>query len=463
MIVLLPGILAWWTAASQSLESALIGVYLPVLMLIPDNFSLPIDGLPDPNFSQCAILPIGLAVCWKAVFRREWKFSVLDFFVFAYVAWQFISDFYNVGYGDAQNLSFDVVTLCLLPYVCGKALIEATGSRTQFARRFVWLLFVVSLLSVYEFKMGISLFRPAIGRFFPGQTSGWYTQIRWGFGRIAGPYGHAILMGSILAAGFLLCRWLSRSGQWERQFRWLGEVPLTKSQVITGGLLAATVMTLSRGPWLGAACGMALASLGTSADRPRTLKRVTLLLVVGGVLVYSGGKAYISNPQSNNSASLAPPSNAEEVQSAAYRAVLLVQYTTIAMERPVWGWGRAHWPRIPGMSSIDNNYLYIALNCGFVGTGLFVAILLAASARLFVTGFFDEGMAQEERAFRFTLLGVIAAIAISTATVFLGSQLYPLLYLFLGWADACVLAKKAQAEDCPSPVTVEFQMMRVVA
>src|SRR5208283_2518388 len=108
---------------------AFIAVYLPVLMLIPDYYRLPIDGLPDPTFSQSAILPIGVAVCWRAIVRREWKPSVLDVCVFSFVAWQFISDFHNVGYIDAQNLGFDMVTLAFLPYVGGKMLIESKGMR----------------------------------------------------------------------------------------------------------------------------------------------------------------------------------------------------------------------------------------------------------------------------------------------------------------------------------------------
>ena len=64
LLAVLPGILAWWMAVGESLEAAFLSVYLPVLLLIPDTFRYPIDGLPDPTFCQAAILPIGLGVCW---------------------------------------------------------------------------------------------------------------------------------------------------------------------------------------------------------------------------------------------------------------------------------------------------------------------------------------------------------------------------------------------------------------
>jgi hypothetical protein len=450
LVVLIPGLLALWMVAFRSLEAALIDIYLPVLLLFPDNFTLPIDGLPDPTFSQCAILPIGVAVCWNLFVRGQWRVSALDLFLGAFLLWQFISDFYNVGYGDAQNLFFDVLTLAALPYICGKALIEPTGSRIRFARRFVWLLFVVSIISIYEFKMGTSLFRPAFAIFFPGQSSAWFTQIRWGFGRIAGPYGHAILMGGILAMGYLVCRWLSRSGMWEADFRWVGALPVSKSRIITFSLVGAILMTLSRGPWLGAMCGLVLASVGYSMNRPRAFKRACILLTAGLLLVFAVGKAYIASSQVHTSGQLRE-NDSEELESAAYRATLLNQYVSIALEHPVSGWGRAHWPRVPGMPSIDNNYLFIALNSGMMGVVLFVALLMCASIRLFTAGMFAEHMDATARSLHFTLLGVIAAVAVSTATVYLGSQLYPLLFLFLGWAEGCVLGQQSRVEIYTPP------------
>jgi O-antigen ligase len=456
-IVLLPGLLAWWVAASNSLEAALIGVYLPALLLIPDYFRMPIDGLPDPSFSECAILPIGIALCWKALFKRSWKFSPLDFALLAFVAWQFISDLHGVGFSDAQNMLFDLLLLAVFPYMAGKALIEPAGLRAPFARRFVWLLFVVSMISIYEFRMGVSLFRPLIDPFFPNQDSGWVTQIRWGFGRIAGPYGHAILMGAILAIAYLLCRWLSHSDLWERQFKGIGSaLPFTKSQILTFGLLLGMFMTLSRGPWLGAACGVVLAAIGTNTDRRRGLKRAALILVGGGLILYTAGKAYIDGA--------GPADAVEEQASAAYRAVLLDQYNDIAMQQPVWGWGRANWPQVPGMKSIDNNYLFIALGSGLVGTALFAIMLAVASWRLFASGFFVENLDPAERAFRFTMMGIVVSTAVSLGTVFLGSQLYPLLFLLLGWGEACILVKPEPSDvRSVEPATTGFEFIKVVA
>ncbi len=455
-IILLPGIISLWLATNRSLEAAFFSVYLPVLMLIPDYFKYPIDGLPDPGFGQATVLPIGIGLCWLAFVRREWRFSPLDFFVVAFVAWEFISDLYNIGYKEAQNALFNALTLALFPYMLGKALIEPMALRVRFARRFVWLLFVVCVISLYEFKMGNSLFRPVVMVFFPGQDPEAFTQIRWGFGRIAGPYVHAILMCTILGMGYLLCRWLAVSGQWERHFKWFGSIPFKKSSILTFGLLAGMLMTLSRGPWMGAACGAILASIGTAVNRPRALRRALVILVGSGLLIYTVGKAYLDGASAFE--------GIEEQASAAYKAILVDEYETIVMQQPISGFGHMNWPRVPGMASIDNNYLLTALNSGLVGLGLLLAIYGAAIWRLFASAYSVAGLEPSERAFRFAMLGIMVGVAISTATVYMGAQLQPLFYVFLGWGEGSIVFRSEPEELLVEQhVSAGFGAMRVIA
>ncbi len=456
-IILLPGLFAWWVATNRSLEAALFSVYLPVLMLVPDYFRMPIDGLPDPGFGQATIFPIGVGICWLALFKTRWQFSALDFCLLAVVGWQFVADFMNMGYKPAQNDLFDTLTLALFPYMAGKVLIEQTGMRTLFARRFVWLLFVVWVISLYEFRMGNSLFRPLVSRFFPGQDPGAFTQMRWGFGRIAGPYVHAIFMCAILGIGYLLCRWLTYADLWEPRFRWLRGLPFKKSSILTFALVTGMLMTMSRGPWFGAACGAILASVGTGTDRRGRLRRAVLILLGGGLILYTAGKAYLDGASAFE--------GVEEQASAAYRTILVDQYEQIVMQSPIYGWGHVNWPKVPGMASIDNNYLYTALGSGLVGVSLLVLLFGVAIWRIFASGYFTEEMEPEERAFRFTMCGILVGIAISTGTCYLAAQLLPLLYLFLGWTEACVLFQPEptgiHASD--EPVAAGFHLMNVIA
>jgi len=454
-IVLLPGFIAAWLALTRLLEAALFSVYLLVLMLIPDYFRMPIDGFPDPGFIQTTILPIGIGICYVAVFKRRWRISGLDFFVFAFIAWQFISDDYNLGYKEAQNELFDALTLAVFPYMAGKALLELPGMRIRFARRFVFFLFLVTLISVYEFRMGDNLFRPFVSPFFPGQDPGSFTQMRWGFGRIGGPYVHAIFMCAILGIGYLLCRWLTLANQWENKFRWFGALPFKKSATIGAVLLIGMFMTLSRGPWIGVACGAMLASVGAKSDRGRALRRSLLIMAISGTVLYTAGKAYLSGVSAFE--------GVEEQASAEYRAVLLDEYDKIVMQSPVFGWGHVNWPKVPGMPSIDNNYMYVALGSGLVGAGLFTLLLAAGAWRSFAKGFFAKNLSRPDRTFLFTLMGIIVGIAISTATCYLAAQLYPMTFLFLGWTEACVIKRNDAVEKSVVEPVTHFRMMRAIA
>ncbi len=457
LIVLVPAIIVWWVAAKQSLESAFLNVYLPVILMLPNYFTWQIDHFPDPCFHHC-IMPIGLALCWKGFIKRQWKISPLDFAVALFLAWQIVCEVYNVGFTTMPDLLWDLMNLALFPYMAAKTLIEQKGLRVAFARRWVMCILIVCALSVYEFRLGVSLFRESLLPLFPKENGTWVTQLRWGYGRIAGPYGHAISMALVVGVTILLHRWLAREGLWERDFKLVGRLPFSKSQIISFGLVAGILMTISRGPWIGAVCGAVLAGVGLRKDRRRALTRALLILIIGGAILYVAGKAYLSGANAFE--------GEEEQASAAYRAILIGQYEDIVMISPILGWGRANWPVIPGMLSIDNNYLFVALSFGLVGLGLLVAMFLAELWRIFASGYFKDDLTPGERMFRFTLVGILVSIAISTGTTYISAHLYPIFFMVLGWSEACVMTRKATSEapvEMLETVAVPgYRLMKVV-
>jgi hypothetical protein len=102
-----------------------------------------------------------------------------------------------------------------------------------------------------------------------------------------------------------------------------------------------------------------------------------------------------------------------------------------------------------------------------VGLGLLVATFLSGLWRIFADGFFgnDESLIPSERVFRFTLVGILVSIAISTGTTYISAHLYPLFFMLLGWCEACVLTRTA-ASDVPVAeeyATSSYPQMAVVA
>jgi hypothetical protein len=233
-------------------------------------------------------------------------------------------------------------------------------------RRMVVLLAVVAGISVIDFVSGKSSWQTVFIKLFAGATSNWPQQMRWGFGRIAGPYGHAILAGTIFLMGLIYCLWLrSYAPEWGAR-RVIAGFPLTLRGMVMGALVAGLLMAQSRGPWVGAGLALILVLL---MQRFSTWKAATLFGLVAGVSLfaaYTYGKQYMDMQ----------PREAvdDEQRNAIYRRELLDSYRPIIKERKAFGWGITTYPAMNGQTSIDNEYLMLAVTQGFVGLGLFVAI-----------------------------------------------------------------------------------------
>ncbi len=424
-IMAIPAVASAGLIFTSSVESAFYRVYLPVLLLLPSSH---LWGWPLFNFNEYAIVPIGVVLLWWAINGR-WKVSAIDFVVLAFVMWVFISDTHTSGFSDVAQRFADPVALAVFPYMAGKLLIEQTGIRNAIIRRFVFLLFLDALFCFFEFRLGVNPLRMFFNAIFSSPDN-WPTQTRYGFGRAAGPFGHPIFMGTIVAIAILLHQYATHFSLWERTFRWLHTSRLTKAGVIWTALVAGSIMTISRGPWIAVVVGGIVSAIGRSGDRWQALRRTLFILTVGGALLYVGGKAYVAGVDVADSP--------EEVSSAKYRAELLHQYRHIALVQSFWGWGSPDWPKVPGMVSIDNWYLLVMLMHGVTGLVLFGVMITVPTTRLIWVGLIDQDLSPDLRAMIFTMAGILTLIAVSVATVFLGGQLYPLLFLFLGWSDACL-------------------------
>jgi hypothetical protein len=450
-IVAIPALLAALVSLRRGPHWALVAVYLPVLLILPDYYRWSIPGLPDPTFNQAAILPIAALAVLRASLRWRWSFT--DVLVFGFAFTVGYSEYVNAGYGEAQNLMFDMLASVILPYVCGKLLIEPFGLRVPCARRIAWLLFLLSVISVYEFRFGRTPFRMALDGFFPGQGDGWVTTFRWGLARVAGPFGHAILAGVLFAIGYRFQRWLEWTGAWETDFR--TPLPLSKPRIITLGLAAGVAMTLVRGPWIAAIAGAAVTAVGLAGNR-RLAARVMLALVVliglpSAFALYSWASVGRANAKSDSQ------------ETAAYRKELIDKYVDIALERAPLGWGRNTWPRVPGMPSIDNYFLLLALTHGTIALGLLLSIFAWMMARLYRDAIrTPAAVLPRGGSLAFTFLGIYLVIFVAIATVYMGLQLVPVFALVTGWAEGFLLNGGDEAGIDAAPVAMpRYRFARV--
>jgi hypothetical protein len=314
------------------------------------------------------------------------------------------SEYLAAGYSEAQNLIFGTLFQIIAPYAVARLAIDREGLHVDLAKRMVIILFAIALIGLFEFRFGWNPFLTLGERtFFRGQGLGWVTTFRHGFARVAGPYAHCILAGMMMVMAYRLNRWLEWGNHWEPN-------------------LAAS------------------AAIG--------------LISVAG---YVGFRAYLDvEPGMEMTMSQ---------ETALYRKVLFEKYYAIALDHAWFGWGRNTWPKIPGMASIDNYYLLLALMHGVLTTVLLIGLIAWMGIRLFRKGMSEPLQANS---IAFTFLGIIVAFAVSIVTVYLGEAVVPTFFLMLGWAEGYMQGKghlgigAADADPGAPPSAEPFRFNRVI-
>jgi hypothetical protein len=407
-------------------------IYVPALLLVPDGFRTVTAGIPKLSVNQAiimTILPFALFHAWK-----RWRLSVTDALVFAMVVLMAVSEYEAAGYSEAQNLAFGMIASALAPYLVARLVIGAENLDVALARRVVILLFAIVLVSTFEFRFGWNPFLVLPGYLFPGQGTGWVTTFRYGFARVAGPYSHAILAGMMIVIAYRLQRWLQWGGHWEERFARFPRLPWKKSTIITAVLLAGSVMTIARGPWIGGALGAIPPLLGRLRDRRRAM------IVAGALaLVFVPAGYFAFQSYTDVAPGLAMTTSQ---QTAVYRKELMEKYVGIALDHALLGWGRNTWPKVAGMSSIDNYFLLLSLMHGLLVTAAFGALFLWQGVRLFRLGMREPAASNS---LAFTFVGILIAVFVSIVTVYLGEQLVPMFFVVLGWSEVILQRGSAPA------------------
>jgi len=426
IITTIPGFIAAWVGLKRSPQHAFLFVYLPSMLLLPEYYRWDAPGLPDPTFGQAAV--IGTFAAFLARGAPGYRFSFTDILVAGFALSASISQFLAAGYADAQNLMFNMLTWVVMPYVLAKSLIEPAGLRIRFAKVVVLLITLVALISFYEFRFAATPWRMILDPFFPNQGRGWITTFRWDFARIAGPYGHSILAGILMVVAFRIQRWLEWSGTWPEKWHGAPWLPIRPARLITLLLFAGVIMTMVRGPLIGAVLAALVVLVGSSHFRSAAIVGVTAMLVLVGIPLTLWFLDYVSVGRAG--------AQTVAQESAAYRWELLTEYGGIAAERLWLGWGLTAWPKVPGMPSIDNHYLLLLLMHGLLGLGLFLAILFSMLGRLLLRGLREPIAVPAGSSLSFTLASIYVAFLIAIATVYLGLQAVPMFFLVTGWAES---------------------------
>lgn len=456
-IILLPALIAMAMLNSMPAARVATKVYIPCLLFVPIYITKALGGFQLSDVTLVAMMLAGIGlVHWSSTLR----FTFLDLCVFLYAFSAFYADAHvhtlNIAfYSLCQNLAS-----CFFPYWLARTLIEQTGSRREFAKSLVFCLAIVGLLSLYEYRMERNLFDELAGK-ITGNISSWGRQTRWGFARIAGPYGHAIVAGMMFSTGALLQLWLSGTKSWDgskalRYFR-----TSRRAKVITGGVCLGLFMTQSRGPWIGFAFGLIIASIGFARNKRRAATFAIAGLIVAVAITTVVLDRYTAAGYSDTN------TGDQDRQNAEYRRNLFAVYSPLIAEGGIWGWGTPNlvfrgvigW--VKGQTSIDNEYIRLAMQQGYFGVGLLIIMLLASIYRMIRLCATLRN--RQDIIFSYCILGSLLALAFTISTVALVDPMLQVAFMLFGWTQSIRPTGNENEALAPAATTGPFQFKRVFA
>lgn len=428
-VVFIAMIMSILTIQNRGIEQAVLRIWIPFFLAFPFMFFVNIPGLPDPNFMQMAILPILFVLIRDR--GHEMQFGRMEILLAMYVVLRVFVDFLSRGYADAQNYAFFMLSSLIGPYLIGRYLINRREIDVATARMIVVMFLVFFPMFLYELKFWVSPVFAIFGKLFPQAWSG--LSLRYGLARTAGTFEHPILACVMVIIAYRLHRWLCWYGFYEQPqtglmafFQRVGcRLPLPFKHQVSIALILMALMTISRGPWIGGFVGAALVAVGNFKNRKRWLMIFAIFFAVGGYGAKSALDYYIT-PQAGEAIS-------GEALTMLYRKELIDRYKDYMYEKMWTGWGLTTRPKIPGMESVDNAYLGMALQHGVLAPGLFLTILAYAILSQIRFGLRAP---PNEPPIGFTFSGIYLMCTISFATVFMGAQTEPMIFLLLGWGES---------------------------
>jgi O-antigen ligase len=428
-LVLVPALAAAWWAWHRGFRAALVFIALPALLLLPNHYELRVPGLPDATFSNYTLL-VTAAALWLGADRKLLRFRALDLLVLAFGAAIVATEYANKDFAAARNAGGRFCLSGLAPYALGRAAAQRDGLLVGASAMLVLVGAAVGIAAPVEAATGTNLFDwPRL--VWPEHGAFSAQLVRNGLTRAAGPFSQPICQGLFFVMILPLALWLRDTRIEARRFVWAG---------VAIALAAGLLLTQSRGPVLGAALAVAGTLAAWSRRRAWIFAAAAVLVVAAVPFIGDGVRSNWLVPRAEASTELQ--------QTAAYRVDLLRNFADVVAERPLAGYGRNRIPVVDGQSSIDNQYLFLALTHGIPAALLFLATLLGPAAALVVrlvrTGR-DDGIAR----LGWALAATLAAVAVVQASVYAGTQTEQLMFLVAGLSVGVVSRLSGPSQSAP--------------
>jgi hypothetical protein len=435
VLLLVPGLISIILVLRGRIETAFLSVYLPCLLLLPQDYIFRLPHLPPLSAADFALIPLGIVGLSRLI--RSGSFALMDLLVVLFVASVGLSEVLHAPILNNGILSaINAFVTMVLAYMVGRKLIEP-DLRLATVRRFVILVLLDGPLGLYEWRMGQSLYGVFGDRVLGIATSGDVIALRGGHGRMGVVFSGGESAGIACAMTFCLDAWLV----YLRRVKAPGDLGKTLTKLekyhVPGLLLLLYVwLTQSRGPLIGLAAGYLILQIPRFKNA-RLATFVVAVLLIGG---YTAAKAYFD---SYTNLTYRQAFHNEQQQSAVYRREMNTVYAPIAEAGGWTGWGVSGIPHLQGKKSIDNHYLLVHLAWGLLAYLLFLLIAWENIRVLVTRGWRFKDL--PDRAFAFSMLAAMAVLWCTLLTVYLGGQLPQICFLLIGWSQSLMASKTSSA------------------
>ncbi len=394
--------------------------YLPLMLLVPAFLTMDGPGIPPLAFYTAGFLPFLLdRGFWRtAITDAHW----IDTFIYVFIAIACLSELVNLNFASSRQVLFLQVLTLWGPYIAIRRVILEGLHELNIARAITIAMALIGIYGLYTFRFGINHYL-TLRNMWPYYVPlpGLAVWPRWGFFRAAGPFMHPITAGIAFGFALPLALWLWRSRA--KLPRWLDLATLLATTV---GVLT----TISRGPVLGALTALVIYLMGESRHRVTLFGSAGLLLLFLSVPGSFKVAEYFDATRST-------ATNAEQ-ETAIYRRDLVLNYVEVVKKRPWLGYSFTQVPIIEDQSSIDNDYLFVALQWGVIALLAMVMTMLCPIFSMIWLGTLPE-MDPVQRGQTWALCGALVGCLFSTSTVALVAPITTIMGLFAGWSTALMI------------------------
>jgi hypothetical protein len=451
-IFLLPGLVSLYLVIRGRFEAAFLSVYIPALFLLPDGYALKIPHLPAISAAESALVPIGVVALYRLA--RKGLPSLMDILVLLFVVSITASEVLRERVMNDGIFSALISFISIfLAYVVGRTMIEP-NLRLITVRRIVILMLLIAPFGLYDWRMGQSIYGVIGQRFFKLDSVRAFIQLRSGHGRLVASFNDAEIAGIAFGMVAVINVWLGYLRKWGSSVNLIKKFDWIEKYHVPGlVLLLCVYFTQSRGPLLAVGVGYLILQIPKFKNKKLATAGVALVITVAAAGAYQYFSRYtnITDPGAVLN---------EQQGSALYRRQMNELYQPIVKQGGFLGWGVLSRPVLPGMFSVDNEFLLVHIAYG--NSGYFLLLLICAETfrRLIVLAW--KLQQREDQAFAIALLAAMAVFWISISTVYLGEQLPQIGFLMIGWGQSILPTLTGTSVAPENSVRPRFRFRRVV-